>query len=361
MSIVVLLNNGKIINTKVSHNGKFQITGCKEDSHFIDCVKYICQAMIKSEEYTGEKIYKIKSPRDPNEKPAEPVVKKRKEKKRKYAANLSAKEVEPVVVLNKCCYCTEDIQISKLGNYVRSEAPGMFSCCGRHYHTGCMVFTNRDEDRMLTSCSQCNPDSLPPISESLILPKEVGNIIVIFNTVMKNIDFKVGFFIQRDKLDCYINQHTDFRSLFEGSISTGVNIKIRADRPFDPLLIKTELVPRPSSLEGNDPEGNEPVGDYLTVDRTMVPYDEYFRLLDEKDQIKEKKKKRYFTLLVFHSGSCILSGVGPDMEKVYNILMDIIIGKRSFFEEKLLDREEMIAKYEDKVNELRRQLAMRQC
>ena len=48
----------------------------------------------------------------------------------------------------------------------------------------------------------------------------------VFNTVMQNMDFNIGFAICRNKLDSFINQQTNFRSIFEGSINTEVNIKI---------------------------------------------------------------------------------------------------------------------------------------
>ena len=41
ITIIVMLEHGKMINTKISKNGKFQITGCKSNDHFINCVRYV--------------------------------------------------------------------------------------------------------------------------------------------------------------------------------------------------------------------------------------------------------------------------------------------------------------------------------
>ncbi len=214
ITIVLILNNGKMINTKVSQNGKFQITGCKEDSHFIDCLTYLYKHMNEAEKYTGEPTYYMKS---------------------KY------------------------------------------------------------EDQ--------NPKA-------------------IFNVVMKNIDFKIGFPIQRDKLDTFINNNTtEFYSLFESSINTGVNIKIKSTKPHDSTLTTLEI---PSD------------GDHII---STVPYSDYLTFLDDKEKKKEESKEKFLTFLIFQSGSSILSGSGPDMENVFRKFFSIMIKHRAEFEEKLEDEE----------------------
>ncbi len=132
---------------------------------------------------------------------------------------------------------------------------------------------------------------------------------------MKNIDFKIGFSIQREKLDTFINDNTNFYSSFEGSVNTGVNIKIESKQPYDYELDCLEMI---SSTESKH---------YLT------PYSEYIRYLDKKDKKKEVVKEKYHTFLVFCSGSVIQSGSGPMMEKVYKDLVTILLNNRQSFEE----------------------------
>ncbi len=207
ITIVLILEFGKMINVKVSQNGKFQITGCKEKSHYTNAIEFIYKKIKISEKQIGEQIVAFKSDTD------------------KY-------------------------------------------------------------------------------------PK------VIFNIVMKNIDFKVGFSVQREKVDTFINENTEFFSLFEGSVNTGVNIKLKSKHPHDNNLTCMEI------LENSNKQ-------YL------VPFTDYLEYLDEKETKKELKKEKYHTFLLFNSGSCIQSGSGPDMAEVYNDFMTIIQTHRKEFEEKL--------------------------
>lgn len=209
ITVIIVLEEGKMINVKISKNGKFQITGCKENRHFLKCVEYIYSHVKNSERQIGEPI-----------------------------------------------------------------------------------------------CGLKNSDTYPR---------------VIFNVVMKNIDFKAGFSIQRDKLDTFISVNTDFTSHYEGSITTGVNIKIKSKRPYDSKLNCLELF--------NDGTNNV----------SMVDYSEYLLFLDDKEKKKEMKKEKYHTFLVFCSGSIIQSGSGPDMENVYKEFMSILIQNRKHFEEKLIE------------------------
>ena len=54
-----MLAEGKIINTKVSSNGKFQITGCKKDQQYVDTIMYLYEIMKKTQEWTGEQIFEL--------------------------------------------------------------------------------------------------------------------------------------------------------------------------------------------------------------------------------------------------------------------------------------------------------------
>jgi len=207
LTLVVVLESGKLINVKITKNGKFQITGCKNDSHFMKCVEYVYKNIIESERVTGEKLFSFK--------------------------------------------------------------------------------------------------------DGSTTPK------IIFNIVMKNIDFKLGFSIEREKLDTFISQYTNFTSYYDGSITTGVNIKIKSGTPYDSRLKCIEL------MQDN------------SIKSYMVDYSEYFNLLDDKEQKKEQKKKKYHTFLVFCSGSVIQSGSGPEMEIVYNDFMNILLENQPQFEERL--------------------------
>ena len=121
---VVMIEDGKKINFKISRNGKFQMTGCKYDSHAEQCVKHIW-------EYIKEE---------------------------------------------------KDIYNMFEGSVFRA----------------------------------------------------------IFIPAMRNIDFNLGFTLDREKIDEYFNKHTEYYSLLETSIGyTGVNIKIPITKPITELKIKS--------------------------------------------------------------------------------------------------------------------------
>jgi TATA-box binding protein (TBP) (component of TFIID and TFIIIB) len=201
VSLVIILENSKEINMKISGNGKLQITGCKSDDHFIQAIVSLYNTMIEVEKWIGEKIFTISG----------------------------------------------------------------------------------------------------------------DNLEVVFNTVMQNMDFNVGFRINRYKLDKYINKYTKYCSIFEGSLSTGVNIKVKSDPTVHPKILKIRCL-----KDG-------------TLERFYTSFEEYKILLDKK---KETKREKHHTFLVFASGSIIMSSRGSEMKEVYDSLVDILINNRDEFEDK---------------------------
>lgn len=144
----------------------------------------------------------------------------------------------------------------------------------------------------------------------------------VFNTVMQNLDYNVGFNISREKLNTFINENTDFCSIYEGSISTGVNIKIKSEEPYDSILNKLYY-----SYDVNTEE-----------EKTMieqVDYTEYLNLMEEREIKKENKKDKRHTFLVFASGSIIMSSRGPMMKKVFKDLIELLEENKNLIEEKV--------------------------
>lgn len=139
----------------------------------------------------------------------------------------------------------------------------------------------------------------------------------LFIPAMRNIDFSLGFVLDREKLDEYFNNNTDYHSLLETSIGyTGVNIKIPVKKPITDLLLK-EL-----SYEGKDWKPCK-----------MIPYSSYLNTLKPKEQQKKLDKERYTTFLVFHSGETICSAMCEDFARdTYYEFIDIIKNNRKEFE-----------------------------
>ena len=201
---IVMMMDGKLINFKISRNGKFQMTGCKNDNHAERCVKYIWKYISKKKD----------------------------------------------------------------------------------------VYTLKDKK-----------------FKALFIP------------AMRNIDFDLGFRIDREKLDYFFNTETEYRSLLETSICyTGVNIKI----PFQKSI--TELMLKELTWKG-DGWGSQ----------RNIPFSEYLDMLPTHEKNKKLKKKRYHTFLVFHSGKIIMSSLcGKFAKDTYYQFMKIIKESYEKFKEKLI-------------------------
>jgi TATA-box binding protein (TBP) (component of TFIID and TFIIIB) len=203
---VVMIEDGKKINFKISRNGKFQMTGCKYDSHAEQCVKHIW-------EYIKEE---------------------------------------------------KDIYNMFEGSVFRA----------------------------------------------------------IFIPAMRNIDFNLGFTLDREKIDEYFNKHTEYYSLLETSIGyTGVNIKIPITKPITELKIK--------SLKYKEDDWSLP---------KFIPYQKYLDTLKPKEIQKKLDKERYNTFLVFHSGKVIMSSMCEDFARdTYYEFIEIIRKNYRKFQERLED------------------------
>jgi hypothetical protein len=136
---------------------------------------------------------------------------------------------------------------------------------------------------------------------------------------MRNIDFDLGFVLDREKLDRYINNHTSYFSLLETSIGyTGVNIKIPILQPIDELEVK-ELIFTDEGIKSR-----------------FVPYKKHLSTLKEKEYDKKMMKERFNTFLVFQSGKVIMSSVNKNFAREpYYKFWEIIKVNRDDFEEKL--------------------------
>lgn len=135
-----------------------------------------------------------------------------------------------------------------------------------------------------------------------------------YEPVMYNIDFSIGFKINRENLDLYINSNTIYTSLFETTFGyTGVNIKMPVKNDYNSLLINIkEYCPQ--------------------IKSSTIPYGDFIL----KNKIK-KKDLKYNTFLVFQSGKVIMSGKDAVfMENSYIEFLKIINESSLFIKEVLI-------------------------
>lgn len=142
----------------------------------------------------------------------------------------------------------------------------------------------------------------------------------LFIPSMRNIDFSLGFIVDREKLNRYICSRKDFHCLLETSFGyTGVNIKIPLDKDISTMKIKKIIF----DLEGNSEKIN-------------TTYTEYLNLLSCKDRENKLNDTRNNTFLVFHSGKVIMSGLTSYfMKDTYYRFLDIIRDAYDSIEERL--------------------------
>lgn len=134
---------------------------------------------------------------------------------------------------------------------------------------------------------------------------------------MRNITFDVGFQINRQRLDTYINNNTRYTSLLSPSVGyAGINIRL----PFEHDL---------SSLEGRKLIRKN--GRWSKLKK--IVYNDYIEMSKDKSF---EKKKRHNTFLVFHSGNVIMTGLHKDSQREqFNEFMRVITECREYIEEKL--------------------------
>ena len=147
--------------------------------------------------------------------------------------------------------------------------------------------------------------------------RETDHLRLCFEPVMYNIDFNLGFLVNREKLDVYINTKTPYRSLLELTCGyTGVNIKIPVTTPYSELKIK---------CKDYMPSGDAKV--------SHIAYDAFIeKMISEGIDMKDEEKLN--TFLVFQSGKVIMSGkAAVFMEDQYNEFWKIINRCEGFIKE----------------------------
>ena len=110
--------------------------------------------------------------------------------------------------------------------------------------------------------------------------------------IMCNIDFSLGFMVNRENLDTCFNRTTKYYSLLETNFGhTGVNVKIK----YDNQLLYDLDINRYTCINGK-------------FQMKKIKYMEYLDSLPEKIRLKKMSKKKFCTFLIFHSGKVIMSG-----------------------------------------------------
>lgn len=193
---------------------------------------------------------------------------------------------------------------------------GKFQLTGcRHEDQAMAVVTNFIETvyRYCPSCIVCPTNTLQ----------------VYFQTVMTNIDFSLGFSVDRQRLDYLMNKRTPFHSLLETSFGyTGVNIKLPVEIPWwtipVPLLTCTTSI-----LDGGQGTLERPRNQWVK---------QYRPLCDIAPAANFAQRPKYNTFLVFHSGSVIMSGMNKTTMHVhYDLFNEMLRLWKDSIQEQLIE------------------------
>ncbi len=147
-----------------------------------------------------------------------------------------------------------------------------------------------------------------------------GELQALFIPAMRNVDFSMGFIVDREKLALHVNTHSPYHALLETSSGyIGVNIKIPLQKPIISMPI-SKLICRDD-----------------TWTQIMTTYEEYLDHLRPEERKKKLDKERFTTLLVFHSGRTILSSVTEDYSRdAYFKFVELIRESFDDIEERLV-------------------------
>jgi TATA-box binding protein (TBP) (component of TFIID and TFIIIB) len=216
---------------------------------------------------------------------------------------------------------------SKNDNYFRNSITIVMSCDGKLINfkiskNGKFQFTGCKNDSHSHRCLEFVMGYVneQPSKKILTLPPNI-NLEVIYLTVMANINFSLGFCVNKESLDDYVNKNTRYYSLLETTFGyTGVNIKIPLPN-LNNIPITKMCLDRATNVWSTN----------------KLSYEDYVALLDDKEKTKEKGKTRYNTFLVFQSGNVILSSPHKEcMRDTYHEFLRIIHTCREVIEEKII-------------------------
>lgn len=183
---------------------------------------------------------------------------------------------------------------------------------GKFQMTGCKF------DYQAENCIKHIWKLIEPHKDIYLLGNE--HFYAVFIPSMRNIDFSLGFLIDREKLDEFFNSNTDYTSMLETSIGyTGVNIKMPIKIPITELKLK-------KLVYGDN--------DWKSIE--YIEYMEYLNTMKDKEKTKKLEKERFNSFLVFQSGKVIMSSMCVEFAKdSYYEFMDIVSKNYKKFIEKI--------------------------
>jgi hypothetical protein len=193
---------------------------------------------------------------------------------------------------------------------------------GRFQLTGCQIDAHfRDfMECMLNVLMDPLTTRSSPLIEG-VRPTSVGGgrdcpglVVATFAVVMCNMDAHLGFQVNRERLDTFINARTKFISIYETSVNTSVNIKLPCENPHEQYMLRLEC---------------PGYGNFRWERKEYPAY-----ITDWVGESVIKWKRAYHTFLVFTSGAIIQSSKGQDAKSTFGSLIEVLRQNRPHIEER---------------------------
>lgn len=225
-------------------------------------------------------------------------------------------------ILYDCSYCQTTYhphQFGKISHFLNQLT--IITSIGTKPFLNIMMFRDnikfagcKDPDDAVEAMIMLWQDYITKIPGAWSLKKGATKPKFIIDVVMRNVDFKLGFPIQRKNLNMLMNEECFsehiFMSQYESTAHTNVNIKMYSVKPID-----------------------------FKYDCLVIPLDDepYFITVSDLIYKKDKKKdlkQKYITFIVFSSSEIILSGkYNQNMKDMYEFFINIVFTHRKEIEE----------------------------
>lgn len=251
--------------------------------------------------------------------------KKKVEKMRK--SYLSSDSKKSKSKLSSCCFQNSSTVVMYLE---KSKAVNIkVSHNGKLQITGCQKEEQFIESVFCLYIGMMRVSAL--IGQAVISVPSGENPYAIFEIVMINYGFDLGFRLNREKLDRFINGHsakTGYIANYESTVNFNVNVKIPSGPPdMDETLIKMTILPTKYHMC----KDQETMTNCIQLGEILLR--DYLEMVSELSKSKMLSKPRYHTFLCFSKGRCIITSRPAGMKDKFKDFVCLLHANRSLVED----------------------------
>lgn len=165
--------------------------------------------------------------------------------------------------------------------------------------TGCKNISN------VKKCLHIILTELSKYPTCFIFCADDTNFIIYIKSAMRNIDFDLGFKINRTRLAVYLHQNTSYNVPPLTTTNMGVKVKIPLNNIEDLPITKIA---------------------YPSREEQIIPFKECFDVIEpDAKKLKDKLNNKFISISIFQNGKVLMSGIDETFQKKYYIwLIDLL-------------------------------------